>query len=157
MKLYLLRHADAEDGASSDHDRRLTSNGIQQAKTAAKVLAALDVEPAHVYSSPRVRAKHTAEIVAETLGLKVELREEVNFGFSVPALQILLDIAGNVDLMLVGHEPTMSTVIRELTGADVQMKKCGLARIDILSLSPLKGELVWLIPPKVFNSIHAEK
>jgi phosphohistidine phosphatase len=154
MKLYFLRHAHAEDGGTvSDHERRLTSKGMQQAKIVARALAVLGVEPARIYSSPRVRARQTAETVAHVLELQVEIREELNFGFNLEALRSLLDrTSENVDIMLVGHEPTFSATIQDLTGAAVQMKKCGLARIDLTHRSALKGELVWLIPPKIFKA-----
>jgi phosphohistidine phosphatase len=153
MKLYFLRHAEAEPGIiAHDHDRRLTSRGQRRTRTAARVMAALGVAPAHIFSSPRVRARQTAEIAADALNVPVELREEVNFGFDRDSVQALIAaIPASKDVMFVGHEPSFSMVIGQITGANVDMKKGGLARVDVERREPLRGVLVWLIAPKVFD------
>ncbi len=155
MKLYFLRHAHAEDGTGhNDHERKLTDRGVRDARAAAHVLAALGVEPAHIYASPRVRARQTAEIVAAQLDLAIEIREEVNFGFNVATLRQLLDRSSEyADLMFVGHEPTFSATIAELSGARIQMKKCGFARVDLVSQVPLRGELIWLLSPRIYKAL----
>lgn len=168
MQLYFLRHAHAEEGIGiSDHDRKLTDKGLLAANSVARLLEALDVKPNHIYTSPRVRARQTAEIVAAGLGREVEIREEVNFSFSVAALRGLIKgMSPSSSVLLVGHEPTFSLTIGEITGARVAMRKCGLARVDLLSrptpptskqaLEPLRGELVWLVPPRVFTAFDED-
>lgn len=152
MKIYLLRHAEAEDISTSDHNRRLTARGIKRTTTAANVMVSLGIKAAHIYSSPRVRARQTAEIVADAMGMLVELDEEVNFGFDMDSVASLISgLDVDEDVMFVGHEPSMSAVVRGLSGAAVNMKKGGLARIDLLNRASLRGELVWLIAPKVFG------
>lgn len=157
MKLYFLRHGYAEDGFNiSDHDRKLTAEGITRMKTAAQVIARMNLKPKHIYSSPRIRAKQTAEIVAQALGMTVEIREELNFGFHAGLVKQM--IAGNGiddEVMFVGHEPTMSETIKMLCGANVDMKKGSLARIDVVASSIANGTLVFLIPPKVFDALGA--
>lgn len=156
MKLYFVRHSIAEDGDGiQDFDRKLTREGSDQMRVAAKAIAALKVAPAHIYASPRVRARQTAEIVAEALGLKVEVREEVNFDFSVLVVEALTaDLDDSQDVMFVGHEPSFSETVGELVGGGkVVMKKGGLARLDVYSRKPLRGALVWLISPKVFETL----
>lgn len=153
MQLYFLRHAQAEFGSDiSDHDRQLTARGVERTRTAARVMAALDLDISHIYSSPRVRSLQTAEIVAEALGLSVEIRDEVNFGFSAEGVTALIrDLPEDASVIFVGHEPSMSTVVGQLTGALVEMKKGGLARVDLDVIPALRGHLVWLIAPKVFD------
>jgi len=157
MKLYFLRHGEAEDMSAgiSDHDRKLTTKGIERVQTAAKVMSRLHIKPTHIYASPRVRALHTAEIVAKTLGKKVEVNDSVNFGFNLSAVETLIAaLAVDDEVMFVGHEPTMSKVVGELTGANIVMKKGGLARVDaVIPTSPLRGQLIWLIPPKIFDAL----
>lgn len=52
-------------------------------------------------------------------------------------------------LMLVGHEPTMSSALEYLTGAELRMPTGALARV---SLNPdNSGELEWLIPPRLLT------
>jgi phosphohistidine phosphatase len=158
MRLYLLRHAEAVDHAASDHDRQLTPRGISRTQAAAGVMARLGLRPAHIYSSPRVRARQTAEIVGQALGVAVEIRDEVNFSFSVEAVHSLIQgLDDAAEVMFVGHEPSMSAVLNGLTGAAVVMKKGGLARVDVYTpIAPLHGQLVWLIAPKVFDMLAAE-
>lgn len=153
MKLYFLRHGEAEDGGEiDDHERRLTPNGIERTAGAGKVLAKLAIAPLYIYSSPRIRARQTADIVAQALGLAVDVRDEVNYSFDHKAVELLIaGLEDDDDVMFVGHEPSMSAAICELTGARVQMKKGGLARVDVRARSPLHGELVWLIAPRVFD------
>lgn len=152
MRLYFLRHAEAVDAADSDHTRQLTERGIRRTQTAAKVMKKLGIAPNHIFASPRIRAKHTAEIVAETLGAEITISEEVNFGFSVTGVKVLTDgMGGDTQVMFVGHNPSMSEVVTQMCGATVAMKKGGLARVDLYSPHMDRGELVWLIAPKVFD------
>lgn len=158
MRLYFLRHGIAEDYAptpAGDAARALTTEGIGKLKIAAKVIKSLEIKPAAIYSSPRVRARQTAEIVADALGLKVEIREALDYGFSPQSVASL--IAGHFDdseLLFVGHEPYMSGTISGLIGGgSVEMKKGGLARVDLITTQPPRGMLVWLIAPKVFEAL----
>jgi phosphohistidine phosphatase len=157
MKLYFLRHGEAEDMSSaiSDHERKLTAKGIERIQTAAKVLSRLRIKPTHIYASPRIRALHTAEIVAKELEGKVEVNEAVNFNFNLPTVETLIaGLDDTAEVLFVGHEPSMSKVVGELTGGNIAMKKGGLARVDaVIPTSPLRGQLIWLIPPKIFDTL----
>lgn len=155
MQLYFLRHGDAVDSAPSDHERPLTEKGIRNTQNAATFFAALKLNPAVIYSSPRTRAQQTAEIVASALDMTVVIREEVNFNFNVAAVQTLVNENPKASaLMFVGHQPFLSTIIQELTGARVEMKKGGLARVDLLDPGAMYGTLVWLLAPKVLNVVE---
>ena len=157
MKLYFLRHAQAEGHDKPDFERWITEQGRRRTQTAARVMAALGIRPAHIYSSPRVRARETAEIVAGALKMKVELTDAVNFGFSVQGVSELTAGLNPADeVMFVGHEPSMSVVIGHLTGALVEMKKGGLARVDLSDYDAMRGALVWLIAPGVFDALGKE-
>ena len=150
-----MRHGKAEDQAPSDHDRQLTADGAKRLETEAQVIARLGINPVRIYSSPRVRARQTAEIIANALGKQVEISEEVNFGFNVESVMKLVDgLPPNAEVMFVGHNPSMSQVVHMLSGANVEMKVGSLARIDLDSAPPaLHGHLVWLIAPKVFDAL----
>jgi phosphohistidine phosphatase len=159
MKIYLLRHGDAEDGVNiTDFERQLTAKGVSRTQTAARVIAALRVAPAHIFSSPRVRARQTAEIVADALGIQIEIRDDLDFNFSINAVaKLTADLNDVQDAMFVGHEPGMGTTVSALTGAIVDMKKGGLARIDLTQRQPtLHGVLTWLIAPAVFDALTAK-
>lgn len=155
MQLYLFRHAEAEAGSITlpDSARQLTKRGIERTRKAAGVIKALGLKPAHLYSSPLVRARQTADLLAEALGVEVEERAEVGPGFNAQAAAQLVQNAGQDDqIMFVGHEPDFSATVSAIIGGGwVEMKKGGLARIDVDNLQPLRGTLVWLIAPKIFD------
>jgi len=157
MKLYLVRHGDAEALAPTDHGRELTEHGKERVAQASQVIKRLGIAPKVIYSSPRIRAKQTAELIAEALGMTVVITEEVNFGFDTGNIKTLTkDLRSRDEVMFVGHNPDMSQVVHKMTGASVAMKKGGLARIDIVSTKVQRGELVWLIAPKVFDALYIQ-
>lgn len=156
-KLYFMRHGHAEDGdfAQPDEARRLTPEGKARLKDAAQVLVRLKIAPAFIFSSPRVRAFQTAEIVGAALNLPVTIREEVNFDFNAQYVAQFMAEYPNRDLMFVGHEPSMSEVLRAITGSHVLMKKGSLARVDVINPQAPVGALVWLIAPNVFDALNS--
>jgi len=152
LKLYLFRHGHAEDAnGKSDFQRELTKRGIERTTASAKALIALDSKPTHLFSSPLIRARQTADILAAAFGIKVDVREEVGPGFGKESIEKLITSFDNSrDAMFVAHEPDLSTTVAELIGGGrIVMKKGGMARIDVVSRSPLRGELVWMLTPKV--------
>ena len=139
----------------SDFDRPLTQDGIKRIAREAKTIAALDLELDTIATSPLVRARQTAEIVADELKLRGKLHQDdrVGFGFSAAALAgILADHPNAANLMLVGHEPSMSSTVGELIGGgEVDFKKGALACVEITRQSPLAGRLLWLAAPKLLT------
>lgn len=124
--IYLLRHGDAEEGVGDDAARRLTLKGERQAEAAGRALAALAAKPDACLTSPKVRAADTARLACEALELEPEIAEELRGGpFDSTALA-----AGRGDVLLVGHEPDFSAEVARLTGANVKLRKGGLALID---------------------------
>ncbi len=124
--IYLLRHGDAEDGNGDDAARRLTPKGERQAKAAGRALAALGAKIDACLTSPKVRALETARLTCEALDVQPEVAEELRGGpFDSLALS-----AGRGDVLLVGHEPDFSGEVGRLTGANVRLKKGGLAIVD---------------------------
>lgn len=159
MKLYFLRHGIAADREhwepSRDHLRPLTTEGIEKTDQIAKTLDKLKVEPDVILTSPLLRAKQTAEIVASRLDKKNTPVETAALspGFSVRHLEILLKQYPNAkSMLLVGHEPDFSETVGELTGGSrIVFKKGGFARVDLTSLTPPRGELCWLLQPHILT------
>jgi phosphohistidine phosphatase len=161
MKLYLLRHGDAGDPSDSkvkDSERALTPKGIQRTKQLAEALAQMEISFDAVLSSPLVRARETAEIVARGLkfGGKLELTEALTpFGSMeslVHQLTMLRPVPKNI--LLVGHEPYLSGFISLLCtggpGLGPEMKKGALCRLEVATVSCGKcATLEWLLPPRV--------
>ena len=150
MKLYLLRHgkADWPDWDKPDDERPLTKEGKREMRCIARFLREVNVAPGVILSSPLPRALQTAEIAAEALDVQVRTESAVRPGFNGAKARALIKRAGGADLMLVGHEPDFTTIIRALTGGIVKLGKGGIARIDVEE-DGSAGRLIWLIPPKV--------
>jgi phosphohistidine phosphatase len=156
MKLYFLRHelaADRHEWKGSDADRPLTEGGIERMKRSAAMMAGLGLELEAILSSPLTRARQTASIVAEALDVQNKLLfdDRLGDGFDMNALaKILLDHTGSESLMLVGHEPGLSSTISVLIGGGrIVCKKGGLACVKLPEPASLQGELLWLIPPRI--------
>jgi phosphohistidine phosphatase len=154
MRCYFLRHgiaAGRDEWQGSDFDRPLTERGRDRMAREAKAIAELGIEPDAILTSPLVRAKETAEIVAKALKRGDRLAGDERLGLSFDASRfesIVRDHHGAQELMLVGHEPGFSqTVGRLIGGATLDFKKGALARVDLATES--HGALVWLLPPKV--------
>jgi phosphohistidine phosphatase len=130
--IWLLRHGDAEDDAEDDASRRLTAKGERQALAAGRALKSLGVEFDRCISSPKARAVDTARIAAEELGVDVEETEALSGGDFDPT-----ELAGPGDVLLVGHEPDFSRAVQLATGARVELKKGGIAAIDVSVLHSL--------------------
>lgn len=156
MQLYFLRHglADWPDwDVARDHERPLTDEGVAKMKAEAKAIKRLNLAPDAILSSPLVRARQTAEAVAEGLAMNVIEEPALAPGFDLKRLRdVLRRYPDAAALLIVGHEPDFSKAIAQLIGGGrVVMKKGGLARVDLESLDPPDGELVWLLAPKVLN------
>lgn len=131
--IYLLRHGDAEDGNGDDDARRLTTKGKRQARAAGEALAVLGAPIDACLASPKVRAADTARLACAALGLAPEIAEDLRGGrFDSLALA-----AGRGAVLLVGHEPDFSGEVARLTGANVKLRKGGLAVVDGSTLAAL--------------------
>lgn len=150
-QLWFLRHGEAiPHGAKADSDRELTPRGERQAQAAGQALARLGVEFEHCYSSPKIRARDTARLACEGLGVSFEEISSLAAGFDVDDLRELLHAHDDeAKLLFVGHEPDFSQVVHDLTGARVDLKKGGVAAVKAAS-SP---ELLALLRPLELESL----
>ena len=142
--IWLLRHGDAADG-SPDAERPLTEKGERQARAAGRALKALGVELDACLTSPKVRAADTAKLACEPLGIEA-MHEPLLAGGPFDANALAAGLGDEV--LLVGHDPDCSMAVHDLTGAQVRMKKGGLAGVE-------KGELVVLLRPAELKRISA--
>jgi phosphohistidine phosphatase len=158
MELYFFRHGHAEDAQGPDFDdfaRKLTDKGIERTEAAAKAMHKLGVKPARLYTSPRLRARETADILSKALNIAPEARDEVNFGFNPHLLPALInDLPNDHSVVFVGHEPDLSITVSALIGGgEIEMKKGGLARVDLLARTPLRGTLLWVLTPRILEVV----
>jgi phosphohistidine phosphatase len=156
VKLYFLRHGlalDRQDWREDDSKRPLTEEGMDRLKRTAATIAALGLELDAILTSPLVRAHQSAEILAAALQGKNRVLTDKRLGPGFDRNQlasILRDHPGTESLMLVGHEPGLSTTVSEVIGGGrIEIKKGGLACIKLIEPHALRGELLWLIPPRL--------
>jgi phosphohistidine phosphatase len=143
--IWLLRHGDAADG-TPDAERPLTDKGSEQSRAAGAALKAIGVELDACLTSPKVRAAETARIACEQLGeVEPQLEPKLAGGpFDAEALAAGL----GEHVLLVGHDPDFSAAVHSLTGAQVRLKKGGLAGVD-------RGELIVLMRPRELKQLSS--
>ena len=142
-----MRHATAADpGGTPDALRPLTEHGREQARAAGKALRERREDIARLLSSPRLRARETAELVVEGFGRKVpvDVREALTCGAT--AASYLAEIEAHPDggVLLVAHNPELSAFASELVGEAISFRPSTLCAIDMV---PKGAHLLWLYHP----------
>jgi phosphohistidine phosphatase len=160
-QLYLLRHGIAEDRGSPgvpDEERRLTPEGEKRVGQVAKGLRRLKIEPDRIVTSPLPRARRTAEIVAEVLGLEDRLEDAdvLRAGTSAGSIREWLRGREESCLMLVGHNPDLTDLLGLLLGISVlslpfDLKKGGIAALESDDGNGHNYQLHWLATPKLIR------
>lgn len=159
--LYILRHGIAAPrpvgGRAKDSDRPLTAEGRQKVRRVARTMAKLELGIDLIVSSPFVRARQTAELVADVLRLrdKVQLCEHLApQGKPKDLIAYLKALEPPPDnVLLVGHEPYLSGLISLLLsgsrGLALNLKKAGLCKLTLTGLTAGRcATLEWLLTPK---------
>lgn len=166
MKLYLVRHGIAVEGLvrgiSSDSQRPLTEEGIEETKMVARSLKRLNVKPEVIVSSPLVRAEQTAEILKEQLFGELMTSDSLCPGVTAQNVyKFLKEYADKDEIMLVGHEPDMGELVKEIVCAGFEFSlpfaKAGVCCVEVADLPPtMPGTLKWLVTPKLLADLLAE-
>lgn len=154
--LLLLRHAEAVAYAAgkTDHQRPLTPRGNQQAQQMGETLHNLGFQPDLIHSSNAQRTTTTAEIFAQKLNYPAK---NIIFDASIyeTTLEVMLDTINKIDakhqnVLMIGHNPTISYLTEYLTGQSIAgMPTCSVASIvfevaDWAHVSADTGILAWL-------------
>ena len=118
QQLWLLRHGEAEPhDTRPDPERRLTPRGERQSVAAGRALAALGLEFAAAFTSPRVRAAETARLACEEVGVEPIAHDPLSGGFDAgDARELMAGQDADARVLVVGHEPDFSDLVQELTG-----------------------------------------
>lgn len=155
--LLLMRHAksDWEAPHEGDHERPLNERGVRSARVVGRLLASRGETPDHVISSTAIRARTTAELAAATGGWAAAIALDRALYNSGPdgVIEVAAGAPDVSRLMLVGHQPTCSLVVGEMTGERVDMTTAAVAVIefDIVAWSEVpgtRGLLVEVIYPR---------
>jgi phosphohistidine phosphatase len=156
MKLYILRHAEAEPRGPgvAESDRKLTPEGKRELRAVLRLAHGAGVEPEVILASPWTRALETALAARDALGVKQVIETKALLPDVLPT-----HIWGEIrslrplkELMVAGHEPHLSRLAAFLLEAPVaiDMKKSAIIRIDVQEREgPPRGVLKWMLTPKL--------
>jgi phosphohistidine phosphatase len=161
-EIYLVRHAIAAERGEDwpdDTKRPLTERGISRFKESVGGLKSLDAVIDEIFTSPLVRARQTADLLAAGIDGKptVKLLDALSPGHSPAAVMTqLAKAAKRRRIALVGHEPDLGELAAALIDARraLPFRKGGMCRIDVggLTTKP-SGTLVWFVTPKVLRRL----
>ncbi len=160
-RLLLLRHGKSDWNAAygADRERPLSPRGETAAAAIGKFVSRTNQVPDLVFSSPAVRAHTTAEIAKSAGGWDSPIRifDDLYGAGAGSALSVIHNALDDANSLLVaGHEPTTSQLVRLLTEAHADVKTATLIAIDLpigswSSASPGYGTLAWMINPRLLT------
>ena len=171
MELFILRHGDTSKrlSRSGGLDRPLTYTGTSEIKSIANSIKKLRIKIDLIVTSPIFSCKQTSEIINDLFNKRIplmicnDLKPEGNL---VDFYNKILNYKNTSSILIVGHEPYLSSMINDIisnndadrnynkNNNNILLKKAGLSRIKIISTVPkLKGELRWLLTPRILNKI----
>ena len=157
-ELYLIRHGVAEERGEAwpdDSKRPLTEQGISRLRRSARGLARIDVSFDVMLTSPLVRARQTAEVIAAALDARPPIVLAESLVPGGPYQAVLADLekqSRRRRIALVGHEPGIGELAARLLGSRhaLAFKKGAICRIDVETLPPsAPGVLRWLLTPRL--------
>ena len=161
-ELYFVRHGLAEergDAWPDDAKRPLTDEGTSRMRKAAHALAHMGVSVEVFLTSPLVRARQTAELLAAGLETRPSLVNVDSLAPDGSYAAVIADLekhARKCRIALVGHEPMIGELAARLIGSrhPIEFKKGAVCRIDLEVLPPAgPGDLRWLLTPKILRAL----
>lgn len=163
LELYLIRHgiaAERGDEYPDDSKRPLTGAGMTRLRQEARALNELDICFGVMISSPLLRTRQTAEIIAGTLKEKPQIVTSDSLAPAGTPAGVMQEIARHARkgrIALVGHEPNLGELAARLIGArsPIQFKKGAICRIDFEVLPPKSlGQLQWFVTPRMLRRMR---
>ncbi len=132
MHLYLVRHAKAEKAGPDEPDatRRLNAKGRRQASDLGSRLASIPEPPRLVVTSPLLRARETAEPIAQATGAELRVDERLAPGASAADIREVVE-GEQGPVVAVGHQPDCSEIAHALTGSDPGFPTAGMLEIEL--------------------------
>ena len=160
--LYLVRHADAGDPAEwigPDAERPLSGKGVKQVARLAATLLAAETRFDAIRHSPARRCVETATVLSAALEVETTTDDRLATGPTLSDLDRMFDRKGVHRLALVGHEPSLSKILVELTGVSgIAVEKGALIRIDLPNgVAAGAGRLISVAPPSLLRAPKDER
>lgn len=141
MRLYIVRHAKAEDHSltGDDADRPLRARGHRQAEALGSFFATDTPTPTIVLASPYLRARETAEHIWSALDLEPQFDDRLGAHRTLADyLDVVADLAGTPSAAIVGHNPMCARLVGVLTaGPTAQTPRHETARTVVIEVNPL--------------------
>lgn len=162
VELYLIRHGPAAERGEAwpdDNKRPLTHRGMARLRREVHALDSLGISFDEILSSPLVRARQTAEVLADGFSARPPLGLMDALSPGGTAAQVLEELGKHSRrrrIALVGHEPNLGELAAKLIGARaaLEFKKGAICRIDVDTLPPARaGRLRWFVTPKMLRSM----
>lgn len=163
MDIFVLRHGDANATGKKlmdDSKRGLSDAGIKEIENVTELFAKFEIKFDYIYSSPLKRAKQSAEIISKNQKKSkvIELSELKPEGSVEEVCKKLERRKEGTTILIVGHNPLLINLVNYIINPgnrqNLSLKTGGLVKIKTLSLEPqLKGNLEWLLPPKLIRKI----
>jgi phosphohistidine phosphatase len=163
MLLYIVRHGIAIDRDDPDcppeAERYLTSKGVERTREAARGLRRMDISPDLALASPYVRAVQTAEIFCTALGLpESRIKKTEALKPEAPPRLLFEELTKSKaqEVICFGHGPNVDELIAFATHAPkayTEMKKAGVACLDLHSVSPADASLLWLLTARALRDL----
>jgi len=155
VTIVFMRHGKAEEAKAgvSDWERSLTADGRRVVECVAKHVG---LKPDVILTSPLVRAVETAEITSKALGgipvIKEWALEPESFSFN--ELESLIMKYVGKTLMLVGHSPSMESIVATVLGCEsFKIPPAGVVGVEIIKLEPKGGLLKFYLTPEVLKCV----
>lgn len=162
-----MRHGIAADPMDPrcppDRERPLTEKGLHRTRSAAEGLRVLGAVPDRILTSPLVRARQTAEILADVMGCPhVAETEALSGGVRTrDVFDLLAQQSDAGTVYCVGHAPQLDLLLVQSLGHDqpqvAKLKKAGAASIDFDVVAPSGGRLEWMMAPRALRKLAAER
>jgi phosphohistidine phosphatase len=127
VRVFLVRHARAAPGTPDD-ERPLTAEGRAEADALAVRLA--DEQPTAVVSSPLLRARQTAELVARAAGVEAAVDANLAPGATPATLRAAVSGRGET-VVAIGHQPDCGDIVEELTGERRPFPTAGYVELEL--------------------------
>ena len=162
-ELYLIRHGLAEERGETwpdDSKRPLSEEGMSRLRKEARGLARLDVAFDVVITSPLVRTRQTAEIIAAAFDPRPHIVSAESLAPGAQYAAVVADIekqSRKTRIAIVGHEPSLGEIAARLVGTrhPIEFKKGAVCRIDVDTLPPAgPGSLRWFLTPRMMRAIR---
>ena len=160
-KLYLMRHATAEDGDAMDAGRQVTDDGRADFQAVLAMAKDAGVDPDCVLSSPFDRAVDSARMVADFFGIKkknvVQTDDLLPDAMVDKAWLCIANYLTDYDeTIVICHQPLLGQLVNKCLGCSglaVKFKTCSMMRVDFDSDEPStstpSGIMRWFVTPKI--------